>query len=1569
MLGRGILVSFILVSTLVFPFSHAFSKQELLRQSHFQTFQPQSARNFIDQSEHEQTHVLLQEDGAVDALKIFFLQLPDGITSNDVIFSQASSDANVLDVSGNDNLVISSSNGATLNVTCALSFDSSVGKTAYTLIAMKKITNEVVSSVTVPFVIVGMTFFTESEGGAKIIVSGDGNGYSVSYEEVLSTLPDSKKIKAFIQYANGSSSSDFTSSSLPSIDTLQSSMVGYTGQFIHDTSICNPAGVGGLDETGQVVLSNGCGYGLYSDAPGSLFFGFVFRPYSAGSVTIRYSWPGITSNVAQLSTQTFEFTFVVFLTGSPPVAVMDVYPQEKIWRPEGGELVRCQVINAVSQNLSSFNLLVENVGTPFHVVSGSYLSEGAPNYTESLTFITTSGTGTNLNWSMQYRAQTTATAEGNSETAKFMPGLSHLFSFDTLALSIDSVSPDFGTEEGGETITVAGHFPYFNPDVDELYFSGYKLPKRFIKSTSGSSIEFTLPPKSELGESYEFLVTVEMGNGKSNEVLFSFILKDATVRISQSGTSEIDEETYRVGDCTPVSFTAVITPFTKQIMGYKWSLHLAGDTANDLLQSPVFSTSNSSAQTLELDPDSFVAGAYTLKILVNIIGKDLEREILLLREHIITIGAFILKPPERTIAYPDTPLRLSAVVMPPGDCYTGNQTMMFEWKAFGETQLFSSLNATGSPSVGNFTTTPARLGWEYVVPRESLEYGNNSVVFKVWMAEDDSVFGQAMSHVFIQEAALIPVVRHGEELLTVNYLTTLKMFATGSYDPDVLDETRSEGLSYEWACQQSATLNFSSSAPCVSSLLPDVSVAEFSVPIAVLQSESSIAFVRYTLTVRKGMARVSQPTDLIVEIQDRGTIPFLDEYEIVLTNDDGTVQSWDGVKHYERSIISVSTTSQVSWSYSLLEPSIPNFFSEANLIIGPRFFSAEAQVFSITGNKKALGIEAGVLKPRTTYKFKILFDGSAEHEATSVVVSIRTAETPTIGFSVPSVTEGTQNTTFTTTAGVPGTWPSFSYYFILTDHDGRTFCVGGCTGYDVAHFRIGRAGSYTLSAYILDMQGKALIDFKILPKNITVTESGTDTQYLHTLQTSFEHGDDSTWTQMAHDLALILLEPETSLSNIRMLTDVADREDGITSEDVLDARMQSALSISAGSRKIFCSSFPNSYHGSDCMSLSSDLMKLPMLDTTTVYNIMVTIQCCVENTPQRTINKMGPMFPLVVENMNKVSRTIDQGGNSRRRLLQASGEPANLVADVQLWTGKQLSASVTSGQLEGYDQKFQIGTASEYGELSIVLASNPGHVPVQMVNGQQRRTISGPSDNELFFAGESCLAKMFAPSADKKRLLVLHTVDNFVVNGFQDAPQGSNLGDKLYWQQVYEQDENGRLVGIEVAKEDACYCWRLPIAQKQEMLNDSVDMMPGMYSVSDLKEFGQDAMGKGEVYNYVYDGILTRDYNVSEGWVEACQNQVGLVGSTVVARTSSNAIGNGFGTIVGTGGLVIVGLVLGGIGFVVVAMASAWVFAARSAAAVGGPLAASAPNELYVERDVYGRGTVFDANMVSLPSR
>lgn len=1554
-----------------------------------------------------QQNTLLQTFGSVDTQEKFWLDL-NGVNPNDVEFVQESSNIDCLFIQDSSNILTAVAGESRLNITAQLSFDRFVGETQYQLSARQKSTGTILASIDLSYTIGGITLYREPVPGTKIIVSGEDNSMSLTYEQAMKKkLVGANKILAFIQYPDGTTSDNLSTSadSVPLADSLSTTTSQYKAQIDHKATECDATAIGTYSDTTGLVLPAGCGYGFYRDESGNLAFGVAFSPYRAGTFDIEYLWEGMGSQIGE---EAYETKLAISVTGSPPVVVTSVEPIGRVFRPEGGEYITFKFFNADLRVISDYQVVVENAAHPFQMVAGSLITNGAPQYNQQATFITAPGQGSELLWKLQYLIDSGSGELSVGDTAAVVyddsvayPGFSYNFSYDTEPLRIISITPDSGSEDGGEEATIRGHFPGFNPDLDDLMFAGSPLSRQYYKTYTDDTIVITLPPKSSMGPGYEFPVTVHMGAGSSDgSTIFSFLLSDAYLRVSQSGTSELDNGVFQVGDCTPLRFTALVEPLTKQIVSYTWSLVQETNTDVELLVTTSFEDVNPNVQSIGFLPEAVpIAGAYTLKVVVVMKGTTIERTISLMREHVVSVGAFILKPPTRTVHSPETPLRLAAVVEPPGSCYTGEHGMVFEWRAFGKNQTFSAADATGLTVGSDFVTTTARLGLEFVIPQEDLTTGVHVVEFKVWMADQTTelgvVSGQATETIVIKKAPLVPLIRYGESLITANSNSDLQLFATKSYDPDVLTGDRTADLIYLWQCHQAETNDFATSVDlkeCEAGLNPSSdAAASFTIPSAVLESLTEANFIRYTLVVRKGENLISEPTELIVQIEDRGALPFLTDYSLSVENVQRTSQPLREVVYYEQVILDVSAPDGVSWTYEVIEPAQPSFLSGSNLIQNPAFYSPDA--LAISGNKKPLGIEAYKLDPFTTYKIRILFDASSEYEATSIILSIHTTENPVLGLPMPSAMNGTTDTKFTTTAGLPQVDDTYSYYFIITDASGNNFCIGGCTGYDVAYFRIGRPGEYTLTAYLYDMQGKALLDEKTLPEKITIVSSGTEATYRSELGTLFANGDDNSWTQMAHDLAIALLEESPAEASVAMMsgsslrqietrsdtkldsaTESAEPSDDdlpassdspeTAAENLLTARIAASAEISSGSRRIFCNSFPNTYYGSDCMSLSTDIAKQPILELDSIYDLMTAVECCVKNTPMKTTNQMGPMFPHFLSELNRLSLNINQAGNSRRRLLAATGEPNNLLADLQGWTGSQLAAAVTSRKFEGFTTKVSIGDDGIYGHVSVAVASNVNQLPVHYVNGQRRQAVVGRSGNELFYAKDLCLQNLFEISGDEKRYFVLHTMDNFIMEGsFQDEPEGSNLADQLYWMQLFKQDENGRLVVVEFSQDDVCFCYRLPVLRKKEFLIESLDRMPGMFAVQDIKMFGVPAEGKGEVFNYLYENVKTGEHNATEGWVEACNNQLGIVGSTAVARIASNSLALDKAILLGQGAVAVVAMIVGGLVLIVVAMGASWMVATKSVG--GGFVPAAETSPLYVERDVYGRGTIFDMNAIT----
>lgn len=1527
-------------------------RSDLLYVPQLNIFQKQTLSfGFTATTANDPVIVLLQQQGYVDFAASYWLTFPVTLNVDNITFLQTSSDINILNISSNSNLIVSSSASSSLNVTVPLTFDSMVGTVNYTLTALYNDGSEIVDSVTLQFLIVGMTFYRELPDGEIEIVSGDDNQWSLSYQQAMSTtLSWQGTVHVFIQYGDGSNSTLLSTKILPHGESLNMSILNVTGEIVHDPENCISYDIPKLPSTGSLDLCPGCGCGLYYDSIGRLSYGCEFQQFQIGSFSVEFTWPDITAGNLALSGEVYELPLHVQIFGVPPLAVISIYPST-ILRPEGGEIRTLYIINSELNNAIQFEIRVDTVEEPFAMIPGSYQKFQTSNYTSVASFLTQPGNGTDLNWKLFYLTTTSSqnTSFYEYKMAACVSTLVHVFSYDENPLRIDTISPEFVSEEGGETVTLTGYFPYFSIERDGIYFSGYKLERKYIRAVSLTTIVLNLPPHSVFGSSFEYHVTVQIGFASSNYVLLSYYVYDASLRVSVIGASQVAQEAYKIGDCASVRFTGVVSPLTSQILNYKWILQVnSTGTGNMLADASLFQNVNASSQSIEIPSSSIGAGIYSLKLIVTMIKAIVEEEIILMREtNIMTIGVYILEPQNRTINYPDAPLRLSAIIETPS-CYQGNQTIVYEWSAFGTVQQYSSQNGTveWTQAVTKPMTT-ARLGWEFVVPSGYMSIGVHDVELRVWIeGENPPISGQAFSKIHISQSDLVAIIRSGESRVTVNFLTNLHLHGKSSYDPDLLGQERYANFIYEWGCRQSSTLDFSmdSSAPCIPDLIPDSIAAEFFAPMSVLEALVDVSFLEYTLTVRKGTGRVSLKETLVVEIQNIGTLPSLDGYTITLLNAAGTVVDWSDVYHFQDLILTVASTSALStWKYELVDPAQIDFFASHNLIDEPSFYAPPTAIFDISGNTKPLGLRAFALRPATSYLIKVIFEENVEHASTEVTVHIRTNEAVVVNFPPPAVTNGETGSTFVLTAGVPKIESAYSYYFMITDSGGNNICAGGCTGYDIAAFELNRAGNYSVAVLLYDSQGTALLSSSTSLEQLVVIDSSSTEPYQLMLDKLFLEGNDQGWLMLAQDVMILLLE-----QNVQFETRGGPKE-----ENRVGLEMDLALNVAKDGAKLFCNSFPNSMHGNQCVMLLYYVSALRLLDLETIYNLMQIATCCIKNTPPRTKKLMFPWLTYFIRNLNRLTKQMIQGGASRTRLVRSTGEPANAFADVQIWTGEVIADVAGSGQVDGFTAEFETGDNQTAGYVSVAIGTQMSDLPANTVNGISRSVVKGPSLNELFYPRDGCLSSLF--TSGRRIIVIFHVTDNFILYGFQDPPIRSNLVDRLYWTQVYSVDSNWNLRELPVRWNDNfCFCWRLPVERLQVELAASVADMPGLFAVEKLKPFRQDVQEKGVVFGYDYSGSKTSEYNTTEGWVEGCRGDVGLVSTTVVSKTSQNIVGENNIVILGKGAWAIVALVVGALLMMMVAVVATWLIAVKAMAESG---LFGGEGDAYVERDVYGRGT------------
>lgn len=1523
--------------------------------------------------------ILVQVMGEVDFVQNFHVQLPSGAGANEIEFQQHSSNADVLDVGNNENIIATSgASGQSLNITVSNVFDLMVGTTNYSLTLKLRRSAEVIQSWSIHYTVVGISFYRLFISGERELVSGLENQYVVDYEDVMQTrIASENHIHVLIQYPDGTSSEDSIFDEIPHSTDLKVIFTEFRAQFQHDALACKCGRVGYYAHETGVILAGGCGYGFYRLDEGSLCFGVLYEPYRAGAIRFEVEWNSLVERYPELSEEGFTNELYVSILGVPPMVVSKIDDEDFIYRQEGGQTVTVHFFNEDLQPTRMMEFVVDGATKPFKELPGSYRSIGFPQFSQSVTFVTEPGSGNSQPWEMLYFLAEESDNEAYS-VARVVPRLNYTFKYDTRLIYITSIVPGVGKTKGGETVVLSGHFAGFDTVEDTINFNGQPVDPANYVSIQEGEIQFVLPSQKTFGDSYDYQVDVRVGHAVSNTVNFRYLVTNASISFDHLGSAgEVDSNgRLIVGDCATMHLTTLVSPPTDQILSYKWSVFEAKDGKKVTeVSDAVVSKEARFAQALDIHPSALlVEHEYIVEVTVRLLGTVAESSVRLIRRNAVTIGASILRPSQRSIASPAAPLRLSAIVEPPGECFNGLHGLVFEWTAFGKTQSYSPRNATGVVTEDELKMTPARLGWEYLVPQKDLVYGNHEVTFKVFMESNPLVKGFAKSVVSILPSALIAVIRSGESRFEVNSNTDIRMYGTLSYDPDqrVLNQASTEDMTFEWTCEQSSDVsaveNHSIIGECPGGFMPGgTSASDFVVPSSLVNAVvDDVRALKYSLVVRKG-ARVSEPASVIVELNpDRSSQPFLTGYSIDVQDIDGNQQPLEDVKYYEPVIIDVQAPSPViSWSYEIVQPQRKTLLTTTNLIQSPAFYSPD--VSNINGNRKPLGIDAFRLDPFTNYTFKVLFSGSAEFENTEVLVSFRTSQAPAVIFPEPYVMHGTIQTRFMASAELPQDDSMYVYYFLLTDSNGVEYCVGGCTGQKTAYFRVGRVGDYKLSVLLYDSQGKALLARKTLKNSIKVVHS-TDTVDLYgELAILFANGDDSSWTQLAFDLASDLVNPLYSLNrNVVLREDAVDALDGveIVQSNATKPPLQVEIDdvetavLADGLRKIFCASRPSTGHSALGVEVATLLARMSVVPHESIYDLMATVGCCVNLAPKGTTTSFS--LEQLIENLKEHAKESSQELGSRRRLLQSAGDqPQNILADIICWSGKMVTATSTSAKSEGFTNSVMNG------QHSVAVVSNEAQLPSILVNGQiQNGMVTSTGEDEMiFYATGECMTEMFSLRGDQKRYLAVQALPNFVTEGsFQDEPPGKNLARMLYRTQLFAENSNGKLVEVSIAERqdiDPCFCYKLPITYNKDKLNENIGSIATMFALTEEKPFGVPAKGKGEFFNYDIDGHGVVAYDIKEGWVIVCSRTIGFVGPTTGSTRSQNTLANG-AQLLGLGAIGLVGIVVAGLLFVLVAVVTSWLIAKKSVETGEAPPEALHAHDLYVERDVYGRDTITD---------
>lgn len=1124
---------------------------------------------------------LLQVNGAVEHELNFYLSLPEpGVPFERLRFKDSSSETSVLTTDGTGSLLskrvhatYDNGNVRGLNLTANLDFDEFVGKTTYGVEVSDfdpdTRDTKSLASTSASYLIAGTTVFNTEMGtsatGAleetRTIVSGAGRELSVPYTDLLGVMnadgsyrgPSPLELSMQTQYLDGTvvtaptSLGHGTGGNAPTdYEGMALKLVSYEGQIVHNVDLCAPSKGSYDNEAGVFVLPDHCGATFYTAPSGDTGFGLAMEPYRAGKLEFVLDWPDFTASDRDFMDEAWTSTVAIDVTGSPPPVITSVSPSYD-FRQAGGETLDVEMYNAGTSLSRECSILSTDAnGSVKDIVfgeeSGAFKAVGFPSYSQSTTFATAPGSGKDLDFSMAVARPNGVGTE--TVQAVFFPGYHYDFSYDGQVVRVDAISPASALESGGTSITLEGYFPHFDTGRgDAILFDGRPVSATSVTSASDSVIVFTLPPRTEIGRNYKYGVSVQIGFEVSSAVDFRFITESASASFLYTGTS-LKEGRQELGRCNSARFTAQVLPVAAEATKYAWVLTRDGDaSATNLLDADRLIDSMyvdiNSGDLPEL-------GDYTLSCTIHLSAVEVTASLPLRRTDFVTIGVFLHTPTARSISNPEAPLRMSAMVDPPGcGAVASVEELMFEWTFMDKVTTFSYHSAVSTTQATANTETPARLGWEYIVPQSDLSYGDHVVNLKVYSAVDESIFGVASTNALINEADLVPVIRSGESRMDVTTSSTVEMTAGDSYDPDVtVPGDAKANITYAWECMTAPKDSFERLTPCEAALLPSATAASYTLSSTTLKAlTAEQAFIRYSLVVTKGR-RVSKASTLIVAVvQDASvTRPAFTNYEIVVRNTLGEPLDASAIKYYEPVVIDVvhDEADGLSWTYSLVSPADTRFFFfSSNLISDRGYYNPDSQ--STIGNHDPLGIRANALGPRMTYVFRIDFE-KVGYEMQPVFVSLTTREQPTLRMEMPQLTEGTTSSVFSLNAAPSFVDPSFAYYFVLTEageSDSETrVCVGGCTGYPFVHMRIGLPGRYTLTALLYDTQGTAQLASNALSVDIVIRESNATDKFRSELQVLFHQGDDNTWTSLANDLAYMLssdYESEDALSAVRRM--------------------------------------------------------------------------------------------------------------------------------------------------------------------------------------------------------------------------------------------------------------------------------------------------------------------------------------------------------------------------------------------------------------------------------------------------
>lgn len=591
-------------------------------------------------------------------------------------------------------------------------------------------------------------------------------------------------------------------------------------------------------------LPHGCGLSLLSEGPtvtgdNAATLSFRISLYRTGPVGVHLLWEALTEGWdAVFGGEVYENFVPIIVTGAPPPAVVRI-DAPPLLRRQGGEQVVLSLLNMGAA--VNTRLVVAGVAVPFPIVPGSLTQLPGTDLGEQVwttTHVSSPGEGLALNWTVE--VEFGAPREGQVVAAVDITDRFGLvdkpfgvagarLSYEGSQLTLDRVYPPYA--DAGAIMSLDGYFHEGNTTAGiYVVLNGRMLPTAALLRKSTTSIQFVLPPRGEVGSSYDVAVQVLSGSELSNTRPFGYILHDFGATIDVVGGSlDASRSQYVVGGCAETRYTATLPSGMSANVSYAWRVLWPEAPNGSVPLDGLGSSMRVNVSTLVLPryflptkPKESAEGApwlsdaaYTFTVEVQATSTASSEVVARAGVRVRTInapslGVAIRRPQPRSVARPNVPLRLSAVVtVPPPECFPDlTRGITYVWTYEGVTRTFTSSNMSQLTSAdervwGN-SSVPGKLGRELIIPQRALQLGDRRASLYIFLTDQPEVFGFAEQTISVHRSPLELRIGNGEAGITRDGGRGYLVSATGSFDPDdafLPDELPPSPIAYRWECR------------------------------------------------------------------------------------------------------------------------------------------------------------------------------------------------------------------------------------------------------------------------------------------------------------------------------------------------------------------------------------------------------------------------------------------------------------------------------------------------------------------------------------------------------------------------------------------------------------------------------------------------------------------------------------------------------------------------------------------------------------------------------------------------